>query len=95
METPVATASVAKGTLHFENLVHITVATVKALAVCPEGSPWSAGVSKRADIPRAGSWNGRGNPNAIFKTSVRDIAETIATASTRALVQSYWPLRRT
>src|ERR671923_1195285 len=95
MEIPVATARAVKGILHLGYLVHTTVAVVNALVVCPDGRPWSVGVSNRDDIPRAGSWNGRGRPNAIFRMSLRAIAVTIATASTRALVQSNCPLRST
>ena len=95
MQIPVAIASAVKGILHLGYLAQMTVAVVNALVVCPDGRPWSVGVSKRGDIPRAVSWNGRGRPNAIFKVSLRAIAMTIATASTRALVQSYWPFRNT
>ncbi len=88
MQTPVAIASATKGMRHEGYLVQITVATVNAFVVCPDGKPWLAGFPKRAVIPRVGSWKGRGSPNDSFRISVSVIADTIATASTSELVQS-------
>ena len=88
MQTPVAIASATKGMRHEGYLVQITVATVNAFVVCPDGKPWLAGFSKRAVIPRVGSWKGRGSPNDSFRISVSVIADTIATASKSELVQS-------
>jgi hypothetical protein len=88
MQIPVAKPSSVNGIRHEGYLAQTTVATVNALVVCPDGSPWSVGVSKRAIIPRVGVWKGRGSPNASLRIVVRAIAETMATARTRELVQS-------
>jgi hypothetical protein len=88
MQVPVAMPSIVKGMRHDGYLVQITVATVNALVVCPDGRPWSVGVSNRAVIPSVGFWKGRGSPKASFRTVTRAMVETIATARTRELVQS-------
>ncbi len=78
MQTPVAIASATNGMRHEVYLVQITVATVNAFVVCPDGKPWLVGFSKRAVIPRVGSWKGRGSPNESFRISVSVIADTMA-----------------
>src|SRR2546425_2111581 len=95
IETPVAIASRTKGARQAGYRDHITVATVNAFVVCPEGNPGFAGNSPRGSIPSKGTWNGLGRLKAAFKTSVRAIAETIATASISELVHSWLSLRKT
>src|SRR5260370_41123936 len=90
IETPVEIARTMKGIRQAGYLVHITVATVKAFVVCPEGNPGLVGSS-----PRATAWNGLGRLKAVFSRSVRAIAVTIATASINELVHSLLSLRKT
>src|SRR3989442_14553598 len=95
IETPVATARRTKGTRQAVYLDHITVATVNAFVVCPDGNPGLVGVSPRATIPSEGTWNGLGRLKAVFNTSVRVIAVTIATASISDLFHSLLCLWKT
>src|SRR5205809_7931327 len=93
IETPVAIASRTKGTHQEGYRDHITVATVNAFVVCPEGNPGFVGISRRGVIPSEGTWTGLGRLKAAFKMSVRDIEEHIATASVSALDHSFLYLR--
>src|SRR5437899_11610253 len=95
IETPVAIASRTKGTRQAGYRDHITVATVNAFVVCPDGNPGFVGISPRGLIPSEGIWKGLGRSKAAFKTSVRAIAKTIATASISELVQALLSLRKT
>src|SRR6266571_465179 len=95
IETPVAIARRTKGTRQAVYLDHITVATVNAFVVCPEGNPGLVGISPRATIPSEGIWNGLGRLKDAFNTSVRLIAVTIATASISELFHSLLSLRKT
>ncbi len=67
IETPVAIASRTKGTRQAGYLDHITVATVNAFVVCPEGNPGFVGISPRGFIPSEGTWNGLGRLKARFQ----------------------------
>src|SRR5437899_11202931 len=93
IETPVAIARRTKGARQAEYLDHITVATVNAFVVCPEGNPGLVGISPRATIPSEGIWNGLGRSKDACTTSVRLIAATIATASISELLHSFLSLR--
>src|SRR6266704_4940772 len=95
IETPVAIARTTKGTRQAVYLDHITVATVNAFVVCPDGNPGLVGISPRSTIPSEGIWNGLGRLKDAFNTSVRVIAVTIATASISELVHSVLSLRKT
>src|SRR5207249_6193900 len=95
IERAVAIARRTKGTRQAVYLDHITVATVNAFVVCPEGNPGLVGISPRATIPSEGTWNGLGRLKAAFNKSVRLIAVTIATASISELVHSLLSLRKT
>ncbi len=95
IEIPVEIARTTKGTRQAAYLDHITVATVKAFVVCPEGNPGLVGISPRAAIPSEDTWKGLGRLKAVFSRSVRAIAVTIATASISELVHSLLSLRKT
>src|SRR5439155_14720876 len=95
IETPVATARSVNGIRQTGYLDHITVATVKAFVVCPEGNAGLVGTSPRATIPSEGTWNGLGRLKAAFNPSVSAIAVTIATANISELVHSLRSLRKT
>src|SRR2546422_5989848 len=95
IETPVALASRTKGIRQTGYRAHITVATVNAFVVCPEGNRGFVGISPRGVIPSEGTWDGLGRLKVAFKMSVRAIAETIATASISELVHSLLSLRKT
>ena len=53
------------------------------------------GVSNRGVSPSVGSWKGLGSPKTSLRRVTSIVAVTIATAMTRALVQSYCSLRKT
>src|SRR5438552_19142282 len=86
MEIPVAIARRTKGTRQAVYLDHITVATVNAFVVCPEGNPGLEGISPRTTIPSEGTWNGLGRLKAAFNKSVKLIAVITATASISELI---------
>src|SRR5947208_16730212 len=95
IETPVALASRTKGIRQTGYRDHVTVATVNAFVVCPEGNPGFVGISPRGVIASEGIGDGLGRLKAACKMSVRAIAETIATASISQLVHSLLSLLNT
>src|SRR5438445_12801200 len=60
IETPVALASRTKGTRQAGYRDHITVTTVNAIVVCPEGNQGFVGISPRGVIPSEGTAHGVG-----------------------------------